>query len=231
MINEHASNPVRPHKLGRYSLRARSLLREQWTRHVRSVPVLYGFESSLLPGGGTDLTAKLASHSQMVIASRHWVPAEKRDDAKAVTRLFVDACANDEVDVLGHPNRTLEEAVGVDWTRVFDAAADSGTAVEVNLNVFPTLADEPVRYGAWATWLGLLGKSGAPVFIGSDVHNLGQLDRLVRHWRKLDDKQRPNPLRDLAKALDGAGIKPQRVVNANLEGFTDWLALAKDKRA
>ncbi len=230
MITEHASNPVQPKRLGRLSLRARALHRSHWTTHREGVPVLHGFEASLLPGGGTDLTPWLGAHSSLVIASVHGLPETLPDGAGAHAALLKQACANPDIDVLGHPQRGLERQAGSDWPGLFGAAAASGTAIEVNLNIFPAQVTEPERYSFWTGWLRQLAASGAPVFIGSDVHNHLQIQRFIKAWQGLGDESRPNALRDCVLALEAAGIGPERVVNATFAGFTAWLNLPKPDR-
>jgi histidinol phosphatase-like PHP family hydrolase len=231
MINEHASNPVKPHPLGKFSLRARALLRSRWHRRLLGMPILFGFEASLLPGGRTDLTPRLAENCELVIGSRHRLPEAVRENPAALMELFEQACRNPAVDVLGHPARNIERLAGMDWGKIFEVARQTGTAIEVNLNIFPTAAAEPDRYEFWSAWLELLGRSGAAVFIGSDLHNQLQLRNFIKHWRDFDDLSRPNPLRDCVAAMLEHGLTPDRVVNANYLDFQIWLKLTKTERA
>lgn len=230
MLNEHSSNPTRPHRLGKFSIRARRLLRKRWITHIEGVPILHGFEANLLPDGTTDLSAKLEANAEMVIASRHKLPPEYKTDAALITRQLKAACANPQIDVLGHPLRHIE-SVKVDWAEIFETAAGTGTAIEINLNNFPLGSTEPERLEIWAQWLDTLGASGAQAFIGSDLHNKLQLARFTKDWQALSKPGRPNRLEDFLTAISKAGITPERVVNANIESFYAWLEKPKPDRA
>jgi histidinol phosphatase-like PHP family hydrolase len=230
MINEHASNPKRPHQLGTFSLRARALLRSRWKSYIDGVPILHGFEASLMPDGSTDLTSKLEHHCEMVIGSMHWLPVEMQSDSVEIGRLLEQACHNDKIDVIGHPARNIEGLKAVRWDEIFRVAAATGTAVEVNLNTFPTLALEPERHEFWLGWLSQLEASGAPVFLGSDLHNKMQMGQFLRAWHSLGQTGAPNSLRDCILALEEVGITPDKVVNSNYEHFVIWLRLEKLQR-
>ncbi len=230
MINEHGSNPAKPKLLDPLSLRARALLRQRWKATVAGVPILYGFEASLLPDGSTDLSARLAEHCEMVIASKHGTSKQLGRDPRAIMRMFELACRNPSIDVIGHPLRDLEDIGGVDWPKIFEEAAATGTAIEVNLNNFPLEASEPERWQKWRAWLRELEISGAGVFLGVDLHNYVQLRRFVENWRNLDKGDGRNVLAACFESLAELGIRPDRVVNAKYDSFKAWLALPKAAR-
>jgi histidinol phosphatase-like PHP family hydrolase len=230
LINEHSSNPDRPHPLGRLSLRARELLRER-RRSASTIPMFYGLEVSLLSNGKTDLVPRLADNCALVIASRHRLPIATERDPSAIMELFQKACANPAVDVLGHPSRNIEDVTEVNWPQVFEWAAVSGTAVEVNLNNFPKSGVEAeARLEFWKNWIRKLGESEARVFIGTDLHNTKQVERFREQWRGLDDGK-PNLLRSIIEILKSSDVMPERVVNSNLQRLLDWTSLDKSARA
>lgn len=231
MFNDHASDPARPRRLGRYSLRARALLRARRQLRVLGVPVVHGLEASLLPGGETDLTPQLAKQCAVVIASRHALPAGSERDPAVIRAMFEAACWSERVDVLGHPLRNIEGIRGLNWGPMHKLAAKTGTAVEVNLNTFPDPAAEPGRYGFWQEWLAELGQSGAKVYVGTDLHNEAQLARFRRDWSDLDNPAPNNKLAACLRAMVAAGIGPERVVTSSYERLNDWLALSKPERA
>ena len=232
MLNEHPSDPARPHRLSRFSPRGRRLLAQRRRPAVSRVPVLYGLEVSLLPNGHTDLTPRLADHCAMVIASRHSLPRRSEHDPAAILELFREACHNRSVDVIGHPARYIENEPDVDWPRIFALAAATGTAIEINLNNFAIAQLEELPRRFWANWLKQLAKSEADVFIGTDLHNQLQLDTFVAQWRNLDHQEgrHENSLAHFILALDQAGIKPSRVISADLHRLQSWLHLTKDER-
>lgn len=232
LLNEHPSDPARPQRLGRFSPRGRRLLHQRRRPVVGRTPILYGLEVSLLPSGRTDLTPRLADHCAMVIASRHALPKSVEHDPAAIMELFRDACANPTVDVIGHPARYIENEPEVDWPQVFEWAAASGTAIEINLNNFATAQLEELPRRFWTAWLEALAKSQADIFIGTDLHNQLQLDTFVAQWNNLDHQEgrAENSLAGFVAALDGAGIKPGRVVSAELHRLQAWLHLDKSER-
>jgi histidinol phosphatase-like PHP family hydrolase len=233
MLNEHPSDPVSPRLLGRLSLRGRRLLKQRRRPIVGRVPILYGLEVSLLPTGRTDLTPRLADRCPLVIASRHGLPSTMVRDAEAITDLFLSACDNPAVDVIGHPPRYIEDMDEIRWKKIFRHAAETGTAIEINLNTFPSADAHPIQIAFWTEWLADLAASKTDVFIGTDIHNQLQLDGFISQWRQLDEHegQHDNHLAVFLKALKTAKIDPKRVVTADYDIFLDWLALDKLQRA
>jgi histidinol phosphatase-like PHP family hydrolase len=222
-VTEHSSNPQSPRRLGRYSLRARALMRQQWLREIDGVPVFYGFEANLLPGGETDLAPQLEANCELVIGSRHWLPKGMEQNAGAIEKLLLQACTNPAIDVIGHPARGIEYLGGMDWAKLFDLAVRTGTAIEVNLNNFPRPGDEPGRTEFWFEWINLLGASGALVFLGNDLHNDLQLQRFAQAWAALDDTGAESSLSACLRALVASRIGPERVVTSSLERLRGWL--------
>ncbi len=233
MLNEHPSDPSKPRRLGRLSLRGRRLLRQRRRPIVKRVPVLYGLEVSILPDGSTDLTPRLADHCAMVIASRHSMPKDSEHQAATIMGHLTGACLNPTVDVIGHPPRYIEHIETVDWAQVFKIAAKTGTAIEVNLNTFPTVSAHPTQLAFWPRWLKLLAESGATVYIGTDVHNRFQLNQFILQWRSLGDSAgiAENHLARFLTAIVKAGITPEQVVSSRYDHLTEWLQLDKPARA
>ncbi|HEY2003778.1 MAG TPA: hypothetical protein VGH44_01530 [Candidatus Saccharimonadia bacterium] len=230
MINDHSSNPAWPAPLRMHSLRAQALDRRRWREQVDGVRVLFGFEASLLADGRTDLPWELTEDCELVIASVHVVPDEIDHNAEALQEMFERACANPGVDVIGHPVRHIEGLRGMDWSRILERAAATGTAIEVNMNIYPDPKREPARARFWAEWLRALANSGADVFLGSDIHNRLQRERFVHDWLDLGHPGRSR-VADCVGGMMAADIEPERVVNANWRQFRSWLELDKRARA
>jgi histidinol phosphatase-like PHP family hydrolase len=233
MLNEHPSDPARPRKLGALSLRGRRLLRQRRRPVVQRVPLLYGLEVSLLPGGRTDLTPRLSDHCALVIGSRHALPPREERDPAVVQAILEAACQNPQVEVLGHPPRFIEDLDRIDWPAIFALAAATGTAIEVNLNVYPGTNGSPMQQTFWRRWLRQLARSGVDVFIGTDIHNQYQLDEFILQWRSLERpaSHRENHLAAFITELAESGLKPEQTVTADYERFTTWLQIDKLGRA
>ncbi len=231
LFNEHPSDPGKPKRLGILSRRARRLLRQRRRPFVRTVPMLYGLEVSILRDGSTDLSPRLSDKSSLVIASRHKLPLSIERDPESIKKMFTSACQNPAVGVLGHPARYIEN-IELDWANLFAQAAQTGTGIEINYNSFPDFYDFEDRKEFWVKWLKQLGESDATVFIGSDVHTLLQLERFCSDWNNLaDPDMQNNGLARFVVAIAEAGIKPERVINANKDIFFHWLSLDKPNRA
>jgi len=230
MFNDHPSNPAWPAPLRARSLRARALERRHWREQVEGVRVLFGFEASLMPDGRTDLPWELIEDCELVIASRHVVPDEVDHNPVALQEMFERACDNPAVEVLGHPARYIEGLRGMNWERIFARAAATGTAIEVNFNIYPDPQREPGRTRFWGEWLASLEASGADVFLGSDIHNGAHRERFLRSWQALGH---PGVTRLAAcvAGLAAAGIEPDRVVNSSWRRFRSWLELDKRDRS
>jgi histidinol phosphatase-like PHP family hydrolase len=232
MLNEHPSDPAKPRRLGRFSPRGRRLLRQRRRPAVGTVPVLYGLEVSLLPNGQTDLTPRLNDNCALVIASRHALPHDIEHDATAITELFEAGCNSPTVGVLGHPPRYIETHTDIDWQHIFNLAAQTGTAIEINMNSFPDDKGDVIQFEFWDRWLKLLAESKAPIFIGTDLHNQYQLNTFIYEWQHLgEDLDHYSHLDAFIRALDRAGVRPEQVVTANFERLMKWLALDKAGRA
>jgi histidinol phosphatase-like PHP family hydrolase len=230
VITEHASNPTHPRKLGNHSFRARALHRQKWRTTASGMQIFYGFEASLLPGGGTDLTPQLARDGEIIIASRHWLPDEMSRNPEEIQKLLIEACEDDSIDVLGHPARGIESLRGIDWAAIFDAAARTGTAIEVNYNNFPDPQAEPARERFWFDWIKLLGTSDALTFLGTDLHNDYQLRLFFKDWRDIDRLGAECILGSCVEALHNSNIPPQRVVTSSVQRLQSWMNIDKKAR-
>ena len=233
MLNEHPSDPAKPQKLGRLSLRGRKLLRQRRRPVIGRLPIYYGLEVSLLPNGDTDLTPRLADRCPLVIASRHGLPSATEHNPRAITKLFHQACLNPSIDVIGHPQRFIENLTGIDWPMIFQLARDSGTAIEINLNAFPRARSTPEQHDFWRRWLEALSNSKAWVFTGTDLHNQLQLETLVAEWHSLDSLagRTDNHLAQYLIALSDTKFDPKLVVTSSLDQLTSWLDMSKPERA
>jgi hypothetical protein len=168
----------------------------------------------------------------LVIASRHALPHDIEHDATAITELFEAGCNSPTVGVLGHPPRYIETHNDIDWAHIFEVAAQTGTAIEINMNSFPDDKGDALQFEFWDRWLKLLAASDAPIFIGTDLHNQYQLNTFIYEWQHLnEDLDHYSHLHAFIHALDRAGVKPEQVVTANYDRLTAWLALDKFSRS
>lgn len=132
--------------------------------------LLHGSELNIDPDGAVDWDADFLAGFDICVASVHshftQTPAE-------LTNRFVRACENPYVNIIGHPTTRLigrRKPVEPDWDAVFDAAAATGTAMEVN--AFPDRLDLPDELIMRAR------ERGVRFAINTDSHSTVHLDML-----------------------------------------------------
>jgi len=144
-------------------------LREQIARiravDIDGIEVLAGSEVNILPDGSPDYSDEILAELDWVIASVH---SSFRMSADAMTDRIISAIEHPLVDAIGHlSGRKLERRApySFDLERVIDAAARTGTMLEINSNPDRRdLSDLHARAAAAA---------GIPIVINSDSHRVG----------------------------------------------------------
>ena len=129
------------------------------------VALFSGVEANITADGELSVSDDVLAELDCVVASPHAAL-----DGDGTDRL-VRAVEHPAVDVLGHPTgRQLNRRAGldVDFERLATAAADAGTALEVNAN--PNRLD--LRGGA----VGIVVEHGATVAVNTDAHAPTSLD-------------------------------------------------------
>ena len=124
--------------------------------------VLKGIELNLSPEGAGDMDPACLRDLDLVLGSFHSSLRRKEDQ----TDRYLAALENPDVDVLGHPRcRIYNFRVGLlaDWKTVCAAAAETGTALEIDS--FPDRQDLNVEL------LELARDAGCWISIGTDAHN------------------------------------------------------------
>ncbi len=124
-----------------------------------------GVEVDILADGSLDLPDSLLKQFDWVTASIH------SGFTKDNTARLISACEHPLVHCIGHPSGRLigkREAYGVDWKKLFSAAAKTGTAIEINaqperLDLRDDLVMEAISMGVMLT-------------ISTDAHQLDQFD-------------------------------------------------------
>lgn len=236
-LAEHTSNPGKPRAMRGDEPQLVQLL--QVPESAGDLKLIRGLEVSILPDGSLDAPDEYLERFELVIASRHQLARRVEKSPRAIAEHFEAAARHPAVDILGHPNRYIEDVKSVNWADIFAGAAASGTAIEVNLNIFPGwprfggarwISGEHAR---WREWLRLLAVSEAKVFIGSDVHQRSQLFRLIHEWERATNghpKAHHDRLTRLTAMLAEVGIPPERVVSRSAASLNAWLATPKPQR-
>lgn len=158
--------------------------------------LLHGIEVDILTDGSLGLSDKVLSECDLVIASVH---SGFRQEQNIMTRRIIAAMQNEHVDIIGHPTGRLigrRDPCDIDMERVFDAARDTGTALEINASPWRLdLEDRHVMQGV---------RRGVRIAIGTDAHHAGELSYLKngllmarRGWCKSTDLLNTKPCTDL----------------------------------
>ena len=230
IITNHTANPVRPWRLSLRGWRSRQLKHQALQATVDGIRVWQGFECSLLPNGHTDIPDTMHARAAVVVASVHGGWSNFSDGPSRLATLE-QACNLLEVDILGHPLRGFEAvASDLNWELLWRRAAATGTAIEINVNSFPGAAEPEWRQTAWHQWLKSLAQGPALLWLGFDLHNQVQLERLRANWQSIDNPDEPNQLRDCLLALRSAGIRPERIINRQVNDWQAWLDQPKGDR-
>ena len=144
-------------------------LREQIARiratEIDGLRLLAGSEVNILPDGSLDYPDELLAELDWVVASVH---SSFRMSTEAMTDRIVRAIEHPLVDAIGHlSGRKLERRApySFDLERVIEAAARTGTILEINSNPDRRdLSDLHARSAAAA---------GVPLVINTDAHRVG----------------------------------------------------------
>ncbi len=132
------------------------------------IVVLKGIEVDMLEKGGLDLPDTILSRADWVVASLHYGQNQPRD---RITARILEAIENPHVAVIGHPTGRLinrRPAYDVDIEAVIEAAARTGTFLEINAN--PWRLDLDDRHAAAAK------AAGVKLVISTDAHSTKGLD-------------------------------------------------------
>jgi DNA polymerase (family 10) len=148
--------------------------------------LLQGCELEIKADGDLDFDDEVLSRLDFVVASVH---TSLRQEPGQITERVLKALRNPYVDVIGHPSGRLlgqREESAVDLEAVLQAAAETGTALEVNS--IPARLDLDDIHVRRATELGV------KIAINSDAHHPGGLENLVyglatarRGWARPSD--------------------------------------------
>jgi DNA polymerase (family X) len=133
-----------------------------------AIVVLKGIEVDMLEKGGLDLPDDVLARADWVVASLHYGQNQPRE---RITARIIEAIEHPSVRVIGHPTGRLinrRPPYDVDMEAVIDAAARTGTFLEINAN--PWRLDLDDRHAAAAK------RAGVKLVISTDAHSTAGLD-------------------------------------------------------
>jgi DNA polymerase (family X) len=140
--------------------------------------ILHGTELEIRADATLDYPDDLLERFDVVIASIHTGRSQPPDQ---LTRRALAAIDNPHVDILAHPTGRIvnrRDPMTLDWHRVFEAAARTGTLLEMNGSPRLDLDEHLARAASQA---------GAKLVVASDAHRteeLGQLPYAVSMARR-----------------------------------------------
>ena len=140
--------------------------------------ILHGTEMEVRADGSLDYPDELLERFDVVLASVH---TARNQPSEQLTRRTLAAIENPHVDVIAHPTGRIvnrRDPMPLDWPRIFEAAARTGTMLEMNGSPRLDLDDALGRAAA---------KAGVRLSLASDAHRteeLSQLDYAVSMARR-----------------------------------------------
>jgi len=165
------------------------------------IAVLHGIEANIDAEGAITTDDATLAELDVVVASPHSALGQ---DPEAATERLVRAVEHPHVDILGHPTgRIINSRPGVspDIEAVVEAAASSGTAIEVNAN--------PARLDADGDFVRAAVEADATIAINTDAHSPRELDNVRygvhtarRGWAEAADVLNARPVDELRAFLE-----------------------------
>jgi DNA polymerase (family 10) len=135
-----------------------------------SILVLHATEVEIKADGSLDYPDEFLASLDLVLASMH---SSLRQPREKVTQRTINAIRNPHVDIIGHPTGRIipdREGADLDMDAVFNAAAETGVALEINAH--PARLDLDDIHARRAKELGI------PLSINTDAHSEADLDLL-----------------------------------------------------
>ena len=161
--------------------------------------ILHGTELEIRADATLDYPDELLARFDVVIASIH---TGRGQAPEQLMRRALAAVENPHVDVIAHPSGRVvnhRDPLPLDWPRLFEAAAATGTALEINGSPRLDLDDSLARAA---------GRAGARLTLASDAHRteeLGQqryaVDLARRAWLEADQLLVTRSASDLLELL------------------------------
>ena len=130
--------------------------------------LLHGCELEVRADGTLDFDDALLSSFDVVVASVH---VSRRQPRAELTQRTLNAIRSPHVDIIAHPSGRMIQSrddLDLDWEAVYAAAAETGTALEMN--------GSPHRLDLSAERARRAVEAGCILTIDSDAHNTRELD-------------------------------------------------------
>ena len=184
-------------------LRPRELLKqkekiEAFNKKSRNLKLLIGSEVDILIDGTMDYRDEVLKELDFVVAAIH---SGFNEPKEKLTMRIIKAMHNKYVNLIAHPSGRLlgqRAAYELDYDRVFAAAKETGTAIEINAH--------PERLDLTDINCKRAARAGVKVAIATDAHTASQFDNMIygvsvarRGWMEKKDILNSLPLREVEK--------------------------------
>ena len=203
-IADHSRSSIQAHGLDEAKLRAQITAIRRLNKKFDGFRLFAGVECDILRDGSLDFGDDVLSELDFVVASIHSVFNLPEAD---MTRRIIRAISNPLVTILAHPTGRLllkREPYQIDIPAILDAAAETGTWVE--LNAAPKRLDLDWR------WWPLAKEKGVKCVINPDAHRTERLRDLWfgigiarKGWLTKTDVMNCLPLGQIERALRAKG--------------------------
>jgi DNA polymerase (family X) len=169
------------------------------------IELLIGTETNILPDGSLDYSDELLAQLDWVIASVH---TSFRMSAREMTKRMVTAIEHPLVDAIGHPTGRkieLRPAYEIDVEGVIEAAARTGTMIEINA--------APDRRDLNEINARAAAEAGVRILVNSDAHSARNFELLKygiatarRAWLSADQVANTRPWAEFARMRKRASV-------------------------
>ncbi len=169
-IADHSRSSIQAGGLDRARLRTQVAAIRQLNKTFEGFRLFAGVECDILRDGSLDFDDETLGELDYVVASVH--SAFQLPEAEMTTRI-IRAISNPHVTFLAHPTGRLllgREAYAVDIPAILDAAAETGTWIEINA--------APKRLDLDWRWWPLAKEKGVKCVINPDAHGVEKLQEL-----------------------------------------------------
>lgn len=169
-VTDHSAGQVQANGLDADRLKTHMARVRQVNEKMDDITLLAGAEVDIHADGTLDYEDDLLAELDIVVASPH--SALSQESAKATERL-IRAIENPYVHIIGHPTGRLigrREGFSPDMAAVIEAAAQTGTALELNAN--------PWRLDLRDVHLRAAVEAGCMIAINTDAHGPADFDLL-----------------------------------------------------
>jgi DNA polymerase (family 10) len=199
-IADHSRSSIQAHGLDEERLRGQGAEIRRLNSERDDFRIFAGVECDILRDGSLDFPDEVLAELDYVVASIH--SAFNLAEAE-MTRRIIKAISNPYVTILAHPTGRLllkREPYAVDIPAVIEAAADTGTWIEINA--------APKRLDLDWRWWPLAKEKGVKCVINPDAHRVDRLQELAfgigvarKGWLTKDDVMNCLPLGKIEREL------------------------------